>query len=106
MNRIRFPVLLGLQGTKSDYSHAVIIFLDQIIDFQYEHRVKLTEANLTRSGGGRLQGSSVKGYGHLLPKGIKLYLQKNYQKKKDEFETDAKFEDLFDLDSVEDLLKK
>ena len=68
--------------------------------------MKLTEANLTRSGGGGLQVTLVKGYGLLPPTGIKLYLQKNYQKKKDEFETDAKFEDLFDLDSVKDLLMK
>ena len=61
---------------------------------------------MTRSGGGGLQATLLKGYGLLPPRGINLYLQKNYQKKKDEFETDAKFEDLFDLDSVKLILKK
>ena len=106
MIRIWFPVILGLQGTKIDYSHAAVIFLDQIIDFQYEHRVKLTEANLTRSGGGGLHVTLVKGCGLLPSKSTELYLRNNYQKDKDGLETYYKIKDVFDLDPVKDLLKK
>ena len=34
MKRVKFPILLSLQGSTSDYLHAVVIWQNQIIDFQ------------------------------------------------------------------------
>ena len=46
MKRVKFPILLSLQGSTSDYIHAVVVWQNQIIDFQNVSRIKLTLRNL------------------------------------------------------------
>ena len=67
MKRVKFPVLLSLQGSISDYLHAVVIWQNQIIDFQNVSRIKLTLKNLERCLGPNTRNISVKhGFG-LIP---------------------------------------
>ena len=67
MKRVKFPILLSIQGSTSDYLHAVVIWKNQIIDFQNVSRINLTLKNLEICIGSNTRFISVTcGYG-LIP---------------------------------------